>query len=262
MRDSTFSSNSARRTGGAIDSYGPLSVTGTAFSGNSAEEDGGAIDSYGPLSVTGTAFSGNSAEGDGGAIYQRYGNAKVEGSTFSENSPDDCHRSECVSVPEGGRILASTAQSESGAAQASVPSGLIRLGGACELADAITAANEDRAVGGCSAGDGADTIVLTSDITLSAELPPIDSEITLEGGGHAISGDDRLRIFFVNESGVMTIKGATLRNGRAQDGARLCQEESEYTDLRGRRDLQQRSSQHHSQRNQRQFSCARRRRDI
>ena len=229
VTESEFSDNSAS-WGGAIFGIGEVRMTDSMFSGNSAEGDGGAINSVGTLSVTGTAFSGNSAEGDGGAIYQRYGYANVEGSTFSENSPDDCHRIECVSDPDGGRILASTAQRESGAAQASVPSGLIRLGGACELADAITAANEDRAVGGCSAGDGADTIVLTSDITLSAELPPIDSEITLEGGGHAISGDDRLRIFFVNESGVMTIRGATLSNGRVQDGARLCGRENFQSD--------------------------------
>ena len=94
----------------------------------------------------------------------------------------------------------------------------LTVGGNCTLADAITAANEDRAVGGCPTGNGADTIWLTGDITLSAELPPIDSEITLEGGGHSISGDDRFRIFFVSEDGDVIIKSATLTKGMAGEG--------------------------------------------
>ena len=53
----------------------------------------------------------------------------------------------------------------------------------CSLHDAITAANTDSASGGCPAGAGADTIVLSGDITLSAELPVIKSVISIEGGG-------------------------------------------------------------------------------
>ena len=37
----------------------------------------------------------------------------------------------------------------------------------CTLGDAITAANTDAAVGGCTAGSGADTIELTTDVTLT-----------------------------------------------------------------------------------------------
>ena len=42
---------------------------------------------------------------------------------------------------------------------------------ACTLADAIRSANKDEAVGSCGAGAAVDVIVVTSDITLSAELP-------------------------------------------------------------------------------------------
>ena len=91
--------------------------------------------------------------------------------------------------------------------------GVITLDVACGLADAIVAANEDRAAGGCPAGNGADTIVLSGDIILDEELPPIESEITLAGGGHSISGDDRLRIFYVGKSGDFAVKQATLTSG-------------------------------------------------
>ena len=141
---------------------------------------------------------------------------------LSDNSPNTLDpdviftNSDCV-----GNVGAQS-QSEPASAPAEVVvSGELTVGGSCSLADAISAANEDRAVGGCPAGErhGADTIALTADITLSTELPPIESEIMLEGGGHAISGDDRYRIFIVGESGVMTIKGATLRNGNVRDGS-------------------------------------------
>lgn len=37
----------------------------------------------------------------------------------------------------------------------------------CTLVDAVLAANTDAATGGCPAGSGADTIVLTDDVTLT-----------------------------------------------------------------------------------------------
>ena len=49
----------------------------------------------------------------------------------------------------------------------------------CPLAQQITAANRDEAAGPCPAGSGADTIQLVRDVTLSEQLPPITSEITI-----------------------------------------------------------------------------------
>jgi len=51
----------------------------------------------------------------------------------------------------------------------------IELSDTCSLADAITAANTDKAVGECQAGDGADNINLSGDLTLEAALPHITS---------------------------------------------------------------------------------------
>ena len=56
------------------------------------------------------------------------------------------------------------------------------------LVAAIRAAN--------SSGSGA--IALSGDITLSAALPPVTGSLTIDGGGHSISGDERFRIFDVN----------------------------------------------------------------
>ena len=64
----------------------------------------------------------------------------------------------------------------------------------CSLADAIVAANRDIARLNCSAGEGADTIVLSRDVVLKASLPAITSNITIEGGGFTVSGAGKYRI--------------------------------------------------------------------
>ena len=93
----------------------------------------------------------------------------------------------------------------------------IRLSSSCTLADAIIAANNDRAEGSCPAGRGADTIALSQDITLDGGLPKITSDITIEGNGYAISGDNRWRIFY-NDGGALTINNLTMTKGRVEVG--------------------------------------------
>ena len=88
----------------------------------------------------------------------------------------------------------------------------IRLSSSCLLADAIIAANSNRAEGGCPAGRGADTIILTRDITLYGGLPKITSDITIEGNGYTISGDNRYRMFY-NEGGALTINNLAMTKG-------------------------------------------------
>ena len=90
----------------------------------------------------------------------------------------------------------------------------------CPLPDQIIAANTDSAVGACPAGNGADTIYLIRDITLDAALPPITSEILIEGNGHAINGAERFRIFDV-DGGRLTLKDLELRGGSATHGGAL-----------------------------------------
>ncbi|MCY3979195.1 MAG: hypothetical protein OXG23_13935 [Chloroflexi bacterium] len=87
----------------------------------------------------------------------------------------------------------------------------------CTLADQIIAANTDAPSGSCPAGNGADTIHISSSLTLAASLPPITSDLTIDGNGHTISGNSRFRLFDI-ESGKMTIKHATLIRGTNPEG--------------------------------------------
>ena len=88
----------------------------------------------------------------------------------------------------------------------------ISLSSRCALADAIIAANHDRAEGDCPAGRGTDTIILSQDITLRDELPAITSDITIEGNGYTISGANRWRMFY-NDGGALTINNLTMTKG-------------------------------------------------
>ena len=56
----------------------------------------------------------------------------------------------------------------------------------CNLVDAVTAANTDSPTGGCSAGSGADTIVLTADLMTTGSSPLVSSEITVAGNDFTI----------------------------------------------------------------------------
>ena len=90
----------------------------------------------------------------------------------------------------------------------------------CPLPDQIIAANTDRALGNCPAGNGADIIYMIRDFTLSEKLPPITSEIILKGNGYTISGDDDFGIFDV-DGGVLTISDVTLTEGNASTGGAI-----------------------------------------
>lgn len=110
----------------------------------------------------------------------------------------------------------------------------------CTLPDRIKSANTDTAVRNCPAGTSHDIITITEDITLSEPLPPITGAITIQGGGHTISGDEKYRIFDVN-GGQLTIKHLTLTKGsapeaeyggaiRLRNGAQVSVNNSTFTD--------------------------------
>ena len=90
----------------------------------------------------------------------------------------------------------------------------------CPLDDQIIAANTDTAVGNCPAGNGADAITLLRDFTLQEPLPPITSEITIDGAGYTISGNKKFRIFDI-DGGKLTISSATITQGSASDGGAI-----------------------------------------
>ena len=110
----------------------------------------------------------------------------------------------------------------------------------CTLADAINAANRDEAVANCGAGQGNDTIYLSGDITLGANLPTIRSNMTINSNDHAvkrvISGNHAYRIFNIEDGGNLTLLCLQLINGRGHSirgGAiRVLQGHAQITDVR------------------------------
>lgn len=94
----------------------------------------------------------------------------------------------------------------------------------CTLVDAITAANSDTAVGGCAAGNGADTITLNNSVYAliavnndANGLPVITSPITIVGNGatlQRLSTAPAFRFFEVASNGHLTLTGLTLTGGQ------------------------------------------------
>ncbi|MGH2536198.1 MAG: hypothetical protein ACRDHL_02265, partial [Candidatus Promineifilaceae bacterium] len=85
LSDSLLAGNVADSTGGAIHvgNNGTLIVAGTTFVGNSAKT-GGAIDSDGEVSVSGSLFSANQVTGAGGAIHNS-GPLEISATSFEAN---------------------------------------------------------------------------------------------------------------------------------------------------------------------------------
>ena len=111
---------------------------------------------------------------------------------------------------------------------------VITIKAGCALAQAIRAANNDAVEGGCPAGSGADTIVLTGKVNLNAVedtsngnsgLPAISSEIRIDGRNHTISRDPGalfdFRHFYVAAAGNLTLDRVTLSGGRGAAGGSI-----------------------------------------
>jgi parallel beta helix pectate lyase-like protein len=115
--------------------------------------------------------------------------------------------------------------------QAPALAATIGVGGGCTLVGAITAANTDTVTGGCSAGSGADILILPSESTQTLTavnnntngptgLPVITSELTIEGNGSTITRDSALefRILAVGATGNLTLKDTVVSGGAATEG--------------------------------------------
>lgn len=87
----------------------------------------------------------------------------------------------------------------------------------CSLADAIQSANNDDIVGGCAAGNGADVISLSADVTLDTALTHITTRITVEGNDFTISGNNQFRVFAVY-GGDLLVRSLTITDGKADWG--------------------------------------------
>lgn len=101
-------------------------------------------------------------------------------------------------------------------------------GATCTLPDAITAANLDAATDGCTAGNSADTLVLTAstyslatgpyDFDGLTATPSVTSTIVISGGidGAIVerSGSNHYRLFHVGKTGDLTLQNVVVRHGQ------------------------------------------------
>ena len=106
---------------------------------------------------------------------------------------------------------------------------LVAMGATVQAKDWSVGSYEELANAIRNASDG-DTIRLTADITMSDHPPEVTKQITVDGDGHTISGDEQFRIFFVAESGDLSINDLTLTKGRAQDGDPECLSGRDWSD--------------------------------
>lgn len=84
--NSTFTENTARNSGGAIDASGSLKVHNGTFTENSSNSGGAiAVSGEDPVMVYGSTFTGNVAETLGGAVYSHGGVMEIHDSKFENN---------------------------------------------------------------------------------------------------------------------------------------------------------------------------------
>ncbi len=108
----------------------------------------------------------------------------------------------------------------------------IRVAGDCSFSSAINSANEDKARGGCTAGSGTDTIVLTRHVRPNSEVPDIESRIIIHGNNFEYRINKGDPAFNIKQHGRLTIinlhmKYLQRRNRRAirmTDGELLIQD--------------------------------------
>ena len=111
---------------------------------------------------------------------------------------------------------------------ASVSAETITIGSNCSLIEAIIAANDDAAVGGCRAGKGKDILVLPAHQLVFSRayengnaLPNISSDIVIDGQNTILKRDERsdnFRFFSVDHSAKLTLNNVTLTGGKQGPG--------------------------------------------
>jgi hypothetical protein len=82
----------------------------------------------------------------------------------------------------------------------------------CRLADAIVSANTDSATNGCVVGSGADLILLDTDVTLAAPLPPLTSVVTIQAGLASVIDGAGNACLDIALGGDVVLDGVTVRN--------------------------------------------------
>ncbi len=235
VTNSTLSGNSASSIGGGIwNNSGTLYLAGTILdtgtSGDNCYGIGVMIDNGYNLSDDGSCgFTGTGSQNNAtlnlGALANNGGSTQThlpdvgsiivdlipDGTTISNNGMSyTCNQTgEVLDTDQRGQPRPATAgrRCDAGAVEARDwcpnPANITTEG---DLGDCIQWANTTA---------GPQTLGLGADITLSAELPHIASEITLNGNGRFVSGNNTVRVFYVEDAGNLTLDTITVQNGKA-----------------------------------------------
>ena len=251
ISNSTFSGNRAWRSG-ALHVSGDVTLTHLtivdSLSSSSYEGSGRTLSADGNVRLRNSIIAGRVGRGQGRLcadyLVQNVGNIIEDGSCLAPMSGDaglgaltgapahypllDGSRAVdsaderfCPATDQLGRPRPQSGGCDIGAIESTAASPA--AGGLptdCALLDQIRAANTDQAAGSCPAGRGTDTISLTRDISLDAALPPITSEIKIEGNGYTINGAGKFRIFDV-DGGALTLENVSLDGGKASVGGAI-----------------------------------------
>src|SRR4051812_27326374 len=110
----------------------------------------------------------------------------------------------------------------SGTIVVNTPFDIVANDGHCSLREAIMAANNDTATGGCNAGSGADQVVLPAQrMTLGGSELNVTTAVTIRGAGASATSIDAhglSRVLRVQASGALTIDGVEITGGRTTAG--------------------------------------------
>ncbi|MCP4211315.1 MAG: hypothetical protein GY764_07525 [Halieaceae bacterium] len=255
VTNSTFSGNATSIRGGAILNVGTLTVTYSTFYDNSAPTGGAIRRDSGTVNLAGNIFedgpsgsaqcngamtdNGYNLSSDNSCGFSGTGSANnatlnlgglssnvhtpadpsdaigaIPYGTFVNNGPSDVYCTSTTADQLGATRptdIAGLGPCTAGAVEVAVEicTNLLTISDETELANCITWAN---------ANPGADDLGLDADVTLSAALPTIDTEITLNGGGFSVDGDNSVRVFYVDTGGDFTIDNITIQNGNQAIG--------------------------------------------
>ena len=108
------------------------------------------------------------------------------------------------------------------------PVNSITVNATCSLPDAVAAINTNSSAGGCPPGTNTVTITITQagttagTITLADQLVIVGNrDVTVNGAGFTVSGNNTTRIFLVRQYGKLTVNNLIMTNGRAGNGGAI-----------------------------------------
>ncbi len=173
------------------------------------------------------SFNSTSAPGFGSATLQTYGSyTPVGGDVYDVMSCYECGTPDLVydvgflQPSVIGPVPGQTLQLALDVIVVDTLDGFDSADGLCSLREAIIAANTDTPNDSCSGGAGADRIVfgVSGIIPLTAKLPNITSDITIDGSGQSISvsGQGSVAIMTVDAAGIATLIDLTFTGGSTQ----------------------------------------------